>query len=53
MRQTEWQAAPLLIGLTQPLFQFNALRWERRTEPLRFQVAQPLAGQQRREQHDQ
>lgn len=38
--QTEWQAAPLLIGLTQPLFQFNALRWDRRTEPLRFRIAQ-------------
>ncbi|WP_456430049.1 TolC family protein [Rhodocaloribacter sp.] len=37
---TEWQASPLVIGLRQPLFRFNEMRWVRRTEPLRFQIAE-------------
>ncbi|MBD2770202.1 TolC family protein [Hymenobacter sp. BT664] len=31
---------PLTLGLTQPLGQFNALRWARRIEPLRYQESQ-------------
>jgi outer membrane protein TolC len=30
---------PLSIGLTQPLFRYNALKWQKKTEPLRFQTA--------------
>ncbi|WP_230687668.1 TolC family protein [Hymenobacter ruricola] len=31
---------PFTVGLTQPLGQFNALRWARRIEPLRYQESQ-------------
>ena len=31
---------PFALGLTQPLGQFNALRWARRIEPLRYQESQ-------------
>ena len=31
---------PFTLGLTQPLGQFNALRWARRIEPLRFEESQ-------------
>jgi outer membrane protein TolC len=30
---------PLSVGLTQPLFRYNALRWQKKTEPLRYQTA--------------
>jgi len=30
---------PLSIGLTQPLFRYNALKWQKKTEPLKFQTA--------------
>ena len=36
---TQWQSTPLVLGLTQPLFQFNAMKWERRTEPMRYELA--------------
>ncbi|MDZ4698913.1 MAG: TolC family protein [Rhodothermales bacterium] len=36
----QWQAAPLLVSLDQPLFQYNALKWQRRLEPLRLEVAE-------------
>lgn len=39
-RTNYWQSSPLVIGFSQPLFQFNNMRWERRVEPLRFRVAQ-------------
>lgn len=35
----QWQATPLIVSLSQPLFRFNELKWARRTEPLRFDVA--------------
>ncbi|MFA5667993.1 MAG: TolC family protein [Balneolaceae bacterium] len=35
-----WQSTPIEIGLTQPLFQFNSLKWRNRTEPLRYKIAQ-------------
>lgn len=35
-----WQSTPLVIGLQQPLFQFNALKWRSRLEPLRYEIAQ-------------
>lgn len=37
--RSEWQSTPLLVGLTQPLGQFNDDRWNLRTEPLRFRLA--------------
>ncbi len=33
-------STPISIGIQQPIFQFNALRWAKRIEPLRFEVAQ-------------
>ena len=38
--QTQWQSRPLVIQLSQPIFQFNPLKWERRTAPLQYAVAQ-------------
>lgn len=35
-----WQSNPLVVGYTQPIFGFNDLRWRRRTEPLRYEIAQ-------------
>lgn len=34
-----WQSTPFVANLTQPLFQFNSLKWRNRTEPLRYQIA--------------
>jgi outer membrane protein TolC len=31
--------APLTIGLTQPLFRYNSLKWQKKTEPLRYEAA--------------
>ena len=39
-QQTQWQSRPLVIELNQPIFQYNASKWARRTEPLRYRVAQ-------------
>ena len=30
---------PVSIGLTQPLFRYNALKWQKKTEPLRYDAA--------------
>jgi outer membrane protein TolC len=30
---------PLSIGLNQPLFRYNALKWQKKTEPLKYQTA--------------
>jgi len=34
-----WQSTPLVASLSQPLFQFNNLKWRNRTEPLRSKIA--------------
>jgi outer membrane protein TolC len=31
--------APLSIGLNQPIFRYNALRWQKKTEPLKYDAA--------------
>jgi hypothetical protein len=31
--------APLSIGLVQPLFRYNALKWQKKTEPLKYEAA--------------
>jgi len=31
--------APLSIGLSQPLFRYNALKWQKKTEPLKYEAA--------------
>ena len=35
-----WQSTPLVASYTQPLFQYNNLKWRNRIEPLRYQIAQ-------------
>lgn len=36
----QWQARLFVLGLRQPLFQFNPLKWDTRLERLRFEIAQ-------------
>jgi len=31
--------SPISIGLNQPIFRYNALKWQRKTEPLKYQAA--------------
>lgn len=31
--------SPISIGLTQPLFRYNALKWQKKTEPLKYNAA--------------
>lgn len=38
--RSEWRTSPLRLGISQPLFRFNQQKWNRRTEPLRYEVAQ-------------
>ena len=35
-----WQSTPLVIGLEQPIFQFNNLKWRNRIEPLEYEISQ-------------
>ena len=35
-RNTLYNGIPVAIGLSQPLFRFNQMKWDRRTEPLRY-----------------
>lgn len=35
-----WQSTPMVLGFSQPIFQFNNLKWRSRTEPLRYEIAQ-------------
>ncbi len=37
--QSDWNSSPLLISLSQDLFQYNPNVWDRRLEPKRFEVA--------------
>jgi len=39
-RFNQWQSTPLILGVSQPIFQFNELKWERRAQPLRLQIAE-------------
>ena len=39
-RYHQYSGTPLEIGLIQPLFQFNELRWNRKIEPLRYEESQ-------------
>lgn len=33
----QWNAAPVNVQLTQPLFSFNQLKWDRKIEPIRYE----------------
>lgn len=32
-------STPISIGISQPFFQFNSLRWQKKIEPLKFEIA--------------
>lgn len=34
-----WSSTPMVLGFSQPLFQFNELKWRNRLEPLRMEIA--------------
>ncbi len=34
-----WQSTPLVVSIEQPIFQFNSLKWQNKTEPLQYQIA--------------
>jgi len=36
---SQWQTTPVTIGLEQPLFQFNDLKWAQRLSPLTYRIA--------------
>ena len=35
-----WQSTPLIASYTQPLFQYNSLKWRNKIEPLRYKIAE-------------
>lgn len=35
-----WQSTPMVIGLQQPLFQFNNLKWRNKLAPLEYEISQ-------------
>jgi outer membrane protein TolC len=37
--QNKYITAPLSIRLTQPLFRYNSLKWQKKTEPLKYEQA--------------
>jgi outer membrane protein TolC len=39
-RNTSYNGNPAVIGIEQPFFQFNALAWDKKIEPLRYKQAQ-------------
>jgi outer membrane protein TolC len=34
-----WKSNPLQVSLTQPIFQFNSLKWQHKLEPLQYKIA--------------
>ena len=43
---TSYNGNPILLGIRQPVFQFNALKWNRQIEPLRYEESQRLYQQE-------
>ncbi len=35
----QYITTPLSVGLTQPIFRYNALKWQKKTEPLKYEAA--------------
>jgi len=35
-----WQSTPFVLGISQPIFQFNSQRWNRKVESVRFRSAE-------------
>lgn len=46
-RLRRYNNQPVAVGLTQPLGRFNALRWARRLEPLRYEESRRLFAEER------
>lgn len=38
-KKRNYITSPISVGLNQPLFRYNALKWQRKTEPLKYQAA--------------
>ena len=38
--ETTWKTQPLRLSYTQPLKTYNSLKWEKKTAPIEFQIAQ-------------
>lgn len=36
---TTWQSIPVIVGYSQPLFQYNEYKWDKKLEPLRYEKA--------------
>lgn len=36
----QWSSSPLVISLSQPLFGYNSLKWEKKLQPLQFRLAE-------------
>ncbi len=34
---SQWQSSPLLVSLSQPLFQFNTMKWDRLITPMQYE----------------
>jgi len=39
---TSWQANPINIGYSQPLFKYNAYKWDKKIEPIKYTQAQSV-----------
>lgn len=37
--RTQYISSPVSIGVTQPLFRYNSLKWQKKTEPVRYEQA--------------
>jgi outer membrane protein len=37
--RTQYISSPVSIGVTQPLFRYNSLKWQKKTEPIRYEQA--------------
>ncbi len=40
-----YNSSPVYVGIDQPIFGFNALAWDRQTEPIRFTMSQKIFNQ--------
>ncbi|MCC5921275.1 MAG: TolC family protein [Cyclobacteriaceae bacterium] len=41
----QYNSQPVFIGINQPLFAFNQLKWDKKVEPLRFEVSKKIFNQ--------
>jgi outer membrane protein len=48
-KTTFYLTTPVVIGFNQPLFQFNNLKWDRKIEPLRYDEANKVFGEEMEE----